>query len=133
MIMCAISGIVGLDGHGSTVLKMLDTMKRRGPDDSGCYVGGDCTLLHTRLAVIDIAGGKQPMGLSWAGEQYEIVYNGELYNTQDVRRQLIELGHQFLGHSDTEVVLHSYTQWGEGCLEKFNGIFAFAVWVRYNN
>ena len=76
-------------------------MKRRGPDDSGSYADGDCTLLHARLAVIDITGGKQPMGVTWAGEQYEIVYNGELYNTQELRRELMDLGHRFLGHSDT--------------------------------
>ena len=128
MNMCAISGFVGLDGSGSTVSKMLATMKRRGPDDSGSYADGDCTLLHARLAVIDITGGKQPMGVTWAGERYEIVYNGELYNTQDLRRELLDLGHRFLGHSDTEVVLHSYAQWGEECLGKFNGIFAFALW-----
>ena len=128
MNMCAIAGFVGLDGSGSTVSKMLATMKRRGPDDSGSYADGDCTLLHARLAVIDITGGKQPMGVTWAGEQYEIVYNGELYNTQELRRELMDLGHRFLGHSDTEVVLHSYAQWGGECLEKFNGIFAFALW-----
>ena len=113
--MCAIAGFVGLDGSGSTVSKMLASMKRRGPDDIGCYSCENCTLLHARLAVIDIAGGKQPMGVTWAGEQYEIVYNGELYNTQDLRRELLDLGHRFLGHSDTEVVLHSYAQWGEEC------------------
>lgn len=68
------------------------------------------------------------MTLHWAGETYTLVYNGELYNTHEVRRELLALGHKFGGHSDTEVVLHAYAQWGEQCLDKFNGIFAFAVW-----
>lgn len=68
------------------------------------------------------------MTLHWAGETYTLVYNGELYNTYEVRRELLALGHKFGGHSDTEVVLHAYAQWGEQCLDKFNGIFAFAVW-----
>ena len=110
--------------------KMLATMLLRGPDDTGRYTGENCTLLHARLAVIDLAGGRQPMGCDHAGEHFEIVYNGELYNTEQIREELYRLGHQFLGHSDTEVVLHSYAQWGERCLEKFNGIFAFGVWER---
>ena len=68
------------------------------------------------------------MSLSWAGEEYVITYNGELYNTYELRRELEDLGHSFQSHSDTEVVLHAYIQWGEGCLDRFNGIFAFAVW-----
>ena len=107
---------------------MLQTMARRGPDDRGAYTDGNCVLLHTRLAVIDPAGGHQPMGVDFGGEHYQIVYNGELYNTPELRRELESLGHAFAGHSDTEVVLRSYAQWGETCVEKFNGIFAFAVW-----
>lgn len=103
-------------------------MTRRGPDESGVWQGEGCTLLHSRLAIIDLAGGKQPMEMHHAGERYMIVYNGELYNTQELRSELEKLGHTFSGHSDTEVALHSYVQWGEGCLDRFNGIFAFAVW-----
>ena len=68
------------------------------------------------------------IALTWAGETYVIVYNGELYNTRELRYDLMYKGHNFLGHSDTEVVLHAYAQWGEDSLLKFNGIFAFAVW-----
>jgi len=107
---------------------MLKTMQRRGPDASGIWKQGDTTLLHSRLAIIDPAGGKQPMELSFAGEHYILVYNGELYNTQQIRKELAHIGHDFLGHSDTEVVLHAYAQWGCDCVKKFNGIFAFAVW-----
>ena len=126
--MCAISGMIGLPADEKTVKAMLDTMHRRGPDDRGVYKGGGCTLLHARLAIIDPEGGRQPMILDWAGERYVLVYNGELYNTEQLRRELEKRGHGFTGHSDTEVVLHAYAEYGEQCVEKFNGIFAFSLW-----
>ena len=126
--MCAIAGIIGLPAREEVQKRMLQTMARRGPDDRGVYQEGDCTLLHARLAIIDPERGRQPMTLAWAGETFVLVYNGELYNTVELRRELEALGHGFLGHSDTEVVLHAYAQWGEECVDKFNGIFAFAVW-----
>ena len=126
--MCAISGMIGLPASEETIKKLLDTMRRRGPDDRGVYRGPDCTLLHARLAIIDPEGGAQPMTLDWAGERYVLVYNGELYNTEQLRRELTAAGHCFAGHSDTEVVLHAYAEFGEGCVSRFNGIFAFAVW-----
>lgn len=130
--MCAIAGLVDLDLPEMAREKMLATMARRGPDGQGVYVFSRCTLLHSRLAIIDPVGGAQPMTFSWNGETYTLVYNGELYNTQELRRELERLGHRFLGHSDTEVVLHGYVQWGEDCLQKFNGIFAFGVWEAGN-
>lgn len=126
--MCAISGMVGLGADQAVVQKLLQTMVRRGPDGSGVYQKGDTTLLHTRLAVIDPLGGSQPMSMERSGGKYTIVYNGELYNTEALRRELEGLGHRFEGHSDTEVVLHSFVQWDRACLERMNGIFAFAVW-----
>ncbi len=126
--MCAIAGVIGLELTEETAKKMLATMARRGPDDKGVYQRADCGLLHARLAIIDPEGGRQPMELHWAGEHYILVYNGELYNTEELRRELVKLGHRFRGHSDTEVVLHSYAQWGEDCVDRFNGIFAFGVW-----
>ena len=126
--MCAIAGFLNLQYGDDVTEKMLRSMVRRGPDGSGVFRDRDCTLLHTRLAIIDRLGGSQPMTLSWAGERYTIVYNGELYNTSQLRRELEKLGHRFLGHSDTEVLLHGFAQWGEGVLEKLNGIFAFGVW-----
>ncbi|MDO5545811.1 MAG: asparagine synthase (glutamine-hydrolyzing) [Eubacteriales bacterium] len=126
--MCAISGIIGLRNDESILEQMLHTMRRRGPDASGIYLHEDAALLHTRLAIIDLEGGKQPMGLDWAGERYILVYNGELYNTESLRKELNARGHLFRGYSDTEVVLHAYAEYGAGCLEKLNGIFAFAVW-----
>ena len=126
--MCAIAGIIGLKVGESIEKTMLDTMRRRGPDAQGAYVHQDTVLLHTRLAIIDPEGGQQPMELDWAGEHFVLVYNGELYNTDSLRGELIACGHRFHGHSDTEVVLHAYAEFGEACLEKLNGIFAFAVW-----
>lgn len=128
--MCAISGMIGLPASAETIQKMLSTMRRRGPDGSGVFRDENVTLLHSRLAIIDPEGGKQPMEMTWAGEDLCLVYNGELYNTQELRYDLQTLGHQFQGHSDTEVVLHAYAQYGMECVHKFNGIFAFAVWEK---
>ena len=125
--MCAIAGLIDLVADEEILNNMLKTMQRRGPDGQGIYVNKNCTLLHTRLAIIDPDGGGQPMMLDWAGERYVLSYNGELYNTEELRSELRSLGHRFLGHSDTEVVLHAYAQWREDCVKRFNGIFAFAV------
>lgn len=126
--MCAIAGMIGLAFSEEVIDKMLLTMHRRGPDENGIFKDRDCLLLHSRLSIIDPDGGKQPMQLQWNGETYSLIYNGELYNTQEIRHQLEGQGHTFLGYSDTEVVLHAYAQWGEQCLERMNGIFAFGVW-----
>ena len=129
--MCGIAGTVGLPCDASIAADLLATMRRRGPDGQGTYFHPQCTLLHARLAIVDLAGGKQPMSLPWAQEAYTITYNGELYNTQEIRKELEYLGHHFRGHSDTEVLLHAYAQWGEACLERLNGIYAFAVWEEH--
>lgn len=126
--MCAIAGILSLEAKQETLDQMLKSMARRGPDASGIWQKDHCSLLHSRLAIIDPKGGSQPMELHYRGEHYVLVYNGELYNTDEVRTQLQCEGHRFEGHSDTEVVLHAYAQWGRRCLERLNGIFAFSVW-----
>ncbi len=126
--MCAIAGMIGLPFTEQLQDKLLNTMRRRGPDSAGVFSCGDCCLLHARLAVIDLQGGKQPMQLELGNRKYIIAYNGELYNTQEVRQELQMLGHVFYTHSDTEAVLHAYVQWGEDCVTRLNGIFAFAVW-----
>lgn len=126
--MCAIGGVLDLPVTDAVKDRMLETMRRRGPDGRGAWTERACTLLHARLAVIDPAGGRQPMTLQWADEQYTLVYNGELYNAPELRQELMRLGHEFEDRSDTAVLLHAYAQWGEGCLEKLNGIYAFAVW-----
>lgn len=130
--MCGIAGVVGNIPDSVSQKKMLATMRRRGPDGSGAYEDSLCLLLHTRLAIIDPLGGAQPMEYIFAGRKYVITYNGELYNTEELRNELKKCGHIFLGHSDTEVLLHGYAQWGAGVLEKLNGIFAFAVWEAWS-
>jgi len=126
--MCAIAGMIGLESSEEIMDAMQKTMVRRGPDGSGRYRSSQAALLHTRLAIIDPENGSQPMLLSWGGERYVMVYNGELYNTQEIKHSLEMLGHSFVSHSDTEVLLHAYAQWKEECVHKLNGIFAFAVW-----
>ena len=128
--MCAIAGICKLNCTDTVCKKLLSTMEKRGPDGSGIYTDKECTLLHARLAIIDLAGGKQPMCAQWQGETYTITYNGELYNTQQVKQELIALGHVFQNRSDTEVVLHAYMQWGKASLHKLNGIFAFGIYEK---
>lgn len=125
--MCAIAGILNLPLDEETIHAMLRTMQRRGPDGKGYYRHHGLALLHTRLSIIDPTGGAQPMILDWGDDRYVISYNGEIYNTEELRRELLDLGHKFYGHSDTEVLLHGYAQWKEAVLQKVNGIFAFAV------
>ncbi len=129
--MCGIAGEVNWDGNMLTdeqQRKIITTLKHRGPDADGIFKSENATLLHARLAVVDIENGIQPMQYNYKGVNYTIVYNGELYNTEDIRAELTALGERFAGHSDTEVLLRSYCVWGEDCLEKLNGIFAFAIW-----
>ncbi len=127
MLMCAIAGVFRLELTEKARSQMLNTMIRRGPDEEGIAQLADSTLMHRRLTVIDPEGGRQPMVYQHGQKQYCIAYNGELYNTQELRQELITLGHTFQGRSDTEVVLHAYVEFGPDCLEKLNGIFAFAV------
>lgn len=122
--MCGIAGQIGAPIGQDTIAELHQRMAGRGPDQNGYWSDAVCTLVHARLAVIDLEGGVQPMSL---GDKV-IVYNGEIYNTSEVRAELAARGRRFEGHSDTEVVLHAYDEWGEDCLQRLNGIFAFAVW-----
>ena len=126
--MCGIAGQIGYHENmrqmSAVMTQMSEAIAPRGPDASGVYVDDHAYLVHRRLAVIDPDNGAQPM--SYGG--YTLVYNGELYNTQELRRGLMERGVEFTGHSDTEVVLRSYAEYGDECVKLFNGIFAFAVW-----
>lgn len=126
--MCGIAGMVGLPALA--LEEMLASMSRRGADDRGLFQDQQTVLLHARLTVIDAEGGRQPMELSWAGEEYCLIYTGELYNTEELRAQLLARGHCFQGRSDTEVLLHAYAEFGADCVHRFNGIFAFAVWEK---
>lgn len=130
--MCGIAGVLD-SRHDITNQKpifreMMNTLKNRGPNDEGVYTNRHVALIHTRLAVVDPENGQQPMFFTEDKKRYVIVYNGELYNTNQVRKELIELGYEFKSHSDTEVVLRAYVAWKEKCVDHFNGIFAFAVW-----
>lgn len=126
--MCGIAGWIDfrrdLRRENAVMEKMSVSLAQRGPDEKGFYSDYNCAFAHRRLVVIDPAGGKQPMS---AGS-FTICYNGELYNTGELREELEALGTTFSGHSDTEVLLKAYIAWGESCLEKLNGIYAFAVW-----
>lgn len=130
--MCGIAGWLDFNSDISQNEKifsdMSDTLVRRGPDEGGAYISRNAVLLHRRLAVVDIENGKQPMYKKYSGCEYVIVYNGELYNTEELRSELLMLGHKFTGHSDTEVLLSSYIEWGDKCVDKLNGIFAFAIY-----
>ncbi len=109
---------------------MQKELSRRGPDQTGLYFDRSAALIHARLCVVDPDNGLQPMTLLYGGEEYTVVYNGELYNTDELRNELKTLGHEFKTRSDTEVLLHSYAEWGERCVERFNGIYAFAIWEK---
>ncbi|MCC8022500.1 MAG: asparagine synthase (glutamine-hydrolyzing) [Clostridiales bacterium] len=112
---------------------MSDTLKVRGPDERGEYLNRDLALIHRRLSVVDIAHGKQPMTYENDYGKYVIVYNGELYNTEEVRTDLRRAGMTFDGYGDTEVVLKAFVCWGKDCVKRFNGIFAFGVWSQRDN
>ena len=130
--MCGIAGIVDYEHPQRSMCicdlqRMQDTMKRRGPDQKGIWQSDYVSLVHARLSIVDLARGKQPM----QRENCCMVYNGELYNTKELREELLKLGYVFTTESDTEVVLNAYLAWKEHCVERFNGIFAFAIWDSY--
>ena len=128
--MCGIAGIFNLNGElVSPVLlrKMTDAIAYRGPDGEGFYIDSFIGLGHRRLAIIDLtAAGHQPM--TTIDGKYSIIYNGEVYNFQDLQSELESIGHKFHSRTDTEVVLNAYIQWGAKCLDRFNGMFALAIW-----
>lgn len=130
--MCAIAGAINQRDmflkNPAVAKEILDCLKHRGPDQDGIYINGEAVLIHTRLAIIDVKNGTQPMTENYGGEEYAIVYNGELYNTDEIRQELISLGHKFKTHSDTEVVLKSFIEWREDGVKRFNGIYGFAIW-----
>lgn len=114
--------------HFETVLaSMAGAQRRRGPDDSGLCLSEHGGLSHTRLSIIDLTGGHQPIVKSGSGQTFAIVYNGEIYNTEELRQELIRCGHLFQTSSDTEVILAGYMEYGPDFVKRLNGIFAFAV------
>ncbi|MGF2615315.1 asparagine synthase (glutamine-hydrolyzing) [Rossellomorea vietnamensis] len=130
--MCGITGWINfrkdLRNSRDILETMTETLSKRGPDDSNVWLDTHAAFGHKRLTVVDPAGGKQPMAKEAAGHRFVICYNGELYNTEDIRKVLLSKGYTFNGHSDTEVLLTSYIEWREECVHHLNGIFAFAVW-----
>lgn len=126
--MCGIGGIVYWDGSRpkpGEAEGLLAAQRHRGPDAQGIWNSGSAALTHNRLAIIDLSTGDQPM-LS-QDQNHVLVYNGELYNFQELRQELKGLGHNFSTQSDTEVVLQAYLQWGPACLEHLRGMFALAI------
>lgn len=130
--MCGIGGFVDYERDARRGGPILHGMKRtltpRGPDAEGTYFDEDAALVHRRLIVIDPEGGKQPMHSP--DRNTIIIYNGELYNTSELRTELMSRGHEFVGHSDTEVLLHAYLEWKTDAFSRLNGIFAFAIWEK---
>jgi len=115
------------------LLRMRDTLSHRGPDDAGIYLSGDkrVGLAHRRLSIIDLSqAGHQPM--SDPDESLWIIFNGEIYNFQDIKKDLVQKGYRFRSNSDTEVIIHAYQEYGTACLELFNGMFAFAIFDQKN-
>lgn len=128
--MCGIAGMVAPEGlapdDAARLVAMRDVLAHRGPDDAGIHVDGFAALAHRRLSIVDLGSGHQPLsnedGSIW------ISYNGEIYNHADLRPPLEAAGHRYRTRSDTETIAHAYEQWGDGCVERFRGMFAFAVW-----
>jgi len=123
--MCGIAGHVGATSP-ELLPTMLGLLKHRGPDDSGIHAAGDVGLGMTRLAIIDLVTGRQPM--SDETGRYWVVFNGEIYNFRQLRAELMTAGRRFRTRSDTEVILHAYAVHGEACVERLAGMFAFAIW-----
>ncbi len=128
--MCGIAGQLHRSGGTADrdlILRMSDLLRHRGPDGDGIHIDGAVGLAHRRLAIIDLSEeGRQPMenedGTLW------LVFNGEIYNYRELMEELISCGHKFRSSADTEVILHAYEEWGRGCLQRFNGMWAFALW-----
>jgi asparagine synthase (glutamine-hydrolysing) len=133
--MCGIAGLYFGDGRPpdrQVLLRMAESLAHRGPDGEGTFADDSGApsvgLASRRLAIIDVPGGTQPMSTEDGG--YTLVYNGELFNAEEVRRTLETFGHRFRSYCDTEVVLRGYAQWGQDVVERLNGMWAFAVWDR---
>ena len=134
--MCGIVGWSNLKNnirdYSDIMDEMIDTLKLRGPDSAGLKTYNHALMGHRRLIIVDPTGGMQPMTKIINNKEYTICYNGELYNTEEVRADLISKGYKFDSYSDTEVLLTSYIEYGQKCTDYLNGIFAFGIWDEYN-
>lgn len=128
--MCGISGIFAHQTSRhidkAVLLSMNHSIAHRGPDDEGFHFQPEIALGHRRLSIIDLSTGKQPIYNE--DGSVVVVFNGEIYNYMALRNELVTHGHQFQTHTDTEVIVHAYEQWGEACVNRFQGMFAFAIW-----
>jgi asparagine synthase (glutamine-hydrolysing) len=127
--MCGIAGIFRSDKgsvDASLLARMTDSLAHRGPDERGLFNAPGIGLGHRRLSIIDVSDGQQP--LYNEDRSVVVVFNGEIYNFQELREELLQHGHTFRTHSDTEVIVHGWEQWGRACVERFRGMFAFALW-----
>jgi asparagine synthase (glutamine-hydrolysing) len=128
--MCGIAGLVSSEqldiDAPHRVVRMRDVIAHRGPDDCGLYCDGQAALGHRRLSIVDLATGQQP--LSNESRDVWVVFNGEIYNHAAIRSELVSLGHRYRTRSDTETIVHAYEEWGDDCVDRFNGMFAFAIW-----
>src|SRR3954469_9645506 len=128
--MCGIAGIVATDhlDHDALarVTRMRDVITHRGPDEAGLHLDNRAALGHRRLSIVDLKTGQQPLsnedGSIW------VIFNGEIYNHADIRPELEARGHRYRTHSDTETIVHAYEEWGDDCVHRFRGMFAFAIW-----
>lgn len=130
--MCGIVGIANykqdISNQHTIIRNMTKALSKRGPDEDGVFLEEHCNLGHRRLSIIDIENGKQPMSCVIGETTYTIVYNGQIYNTKELRETLLDNGFKFKGHSDTEILLKSYIFYGKDVCKHLNGIFAFAIW-----
>src|SRR5882757_9927606 len=128
--MCGIAGAYHFDGRPldlTIVERMTAKLVHRGPDDGGEIAVDRVALGNRRLKILDLSpAGHQPMGTP--DGRLWLTFNGEIYNYVELRRDLVQLGHQFLSHTDTEVILHSFLEWGPGCFARFNGMWALALY-----
>lgn len=130
--MCGLSGIFDTSGRSAINQAILEKMNasqlHRGPDEGGIHFEPGVGLAHRRLSIIDLSSGQQP--LFNEDESVVVVYNGEIYNFADLAGELTQLGHSFRTHCDTEVIVHAWEEWGDACVTRFRGMFAFALWDR---
>src|SRR6185437_5491936 len=130
--MCGIAGIFDLSASSpidrALLVRMTDSLAHRGPDGSGFHIDGGVGLGHRRLAIIDVAHGQQPMFNE--DHSVAVVFNGEIYNFQELVSELESAGHRFRTRCDTEVIVHAWEQWGGDCVKRFRGMFAFALYDR---
>jgi len=130
--MCGIAGFIDVQRNSDDAEQLIDRMckviRHRGPDDQGVWVGDGVALGMRRLAIIDLAGGHQPIFNE--DQSILVVFNGEIYNYRELQKELVERGHHFRTKSDTETIVHAYEEYGDDCVKHLRGMFTFAIWDR---